>query len=242
MPFVTGLIAHGDGWVHEVSLTLDSADETIVAIRTLQDACLGVAWSATPTTLDAPADDRDDLQGELFAKYIVGIEMKDGELTEQGFVIRVQWVSWATVIALATAGTPDVEQLMSLDEPDDTAQRADLLSRANAGLAALPDTAARPRLAPEVLLAAGVSNKYGQVHVERIGQTGFDDPAEPVALLRAQDEHALPVLAAYLLRLREDPAVPVAQVESVTRQVMAFARWRAANPGGVRTPGAPARC
>jgi hypothetical protein len=86
-------------------------------------------------------------------------------------------------------------------------------------------------------LRAGLSDKYGQVYVERVGNTGFSDPTEPVAVFRAQDRLALAVLHAYLGELRADPAVPVSQIESVERQAAAFEEWRREHPEKVRTPG-----
>ena len=86
-------------------------------------------------------------------------------------------------------------------------------------------------------MRSGRSDKYGQVYVERIGSTGFDDPTEPVALLRAQDEKALGVMEGYLCELEADPRVPDEQVMSVRRQVEKFRQWRADHPERVRVPG-----
>lgn len=91
--------------------------------------------------------------------------------------------------------------------------------------------------APMDQIRAGRSDKYGQVYVERIGNTGFDDPDEPVALLRAQDEHAYRAMLYYLRLNDEDPEVPAAQAESVRRQVEAFERFRRKDPERIRKPG-----
>jgi hypothetical protein len=81
------------------------------------------------------------------------------------------------------------------------------------------------------MIRAGSSDKYGQVYVERVGNTGFPDPDEPVALLRAQDRHALAAMA-----------TPDAQRQSVATQVYRFQEFRIAHPEKLRTPGvAPAR-
>lgn len=87
------------------------------------------------------------------------------------------------------------------------------------------------------MIPAGFSDKYGHVFVERVGRTGFDDTEEPVALLRAQDEHAVAVLEYYMLRLKADRRVTQAQVESVQRQLRNFLGWRIEHPGRVRVPG-----
>jgi hypothetical protein len=92
-----------------------------------------------------------------------------------------------------------------------------------------------------VPITAGRSDKYGQVYVERIGNTGFDDPNEPVGLFRAQDNYALTILESYLAILEIDEEVPVAQIESVRRQIEAFHQWREDNPEKIRTPGTHAR-
>ena len=89
-------------------------------------------------------------------------------------------------------------------------------------------------------IRSGRSDKYGQVYVERIGNTGFDDPTEPVALLRAQDVLALPIMQEYLRRTTADPDIPASQVASVRRQVEAFERWRLEHPERVRKPGTEA--
>jgi hypothetical protein len=86
-------------------------------------------------------------------------------------------------------------------------------------------------------MTAGQSDKYGQVYVERVGNTGFDDPAEPVALLRAQDDLAYEAMLVYLRLNDEDAEVSAAQAESVRRQVEAFERFRHAHPDRVRKPG-----
>jgi hypothetical protein len=87
------------------------------------------------------------------------------------------------------------------------------------------------------LIRAGWSDKYGQVYVERIGNTGFPDANEPVALMRAQDRltHRLMV---YYHALSAEAHVPSAQMESVERQVHGFINWQEANRDKVRTPGA----
>lgn len=87
------------------------------------------------------------------------------------------------------------------------------------------------------LIAAGISDKYGQVYVERIGNTGFDGPPEPVALLRAQDEHAYRSMLDYLRRCAADPDVPDEQALSVGRQIEAFDRFRSEHPELIRKPG-----
>jgi len=86
------------------------------------------------------------------------------------------------------------------------------------------------------LVRAGYSDKYGQVYVERIGNTGFPDPDEPVALLRAQDKLAQKAIAFYH-RLSASHRVTPEQRESVTRQVERFAAWAKANPTKMRLPG-----
>lgn len=87
------------------------------------------------------------------------------------------------------------------------------------------------------MIEAGRSDKYGQVHVERIGNTGFDDPTEPIALFRAQDKLALKSLRDYLRRCIGDPDVPAAQITSVCAQVEAFERYQREHPDRVRKPG-----
>lgn len=87
-------------------------------------------------------------------------------------------------------------------------------------------------------IPAGTSDKYGQVYVERIGNTGFDDLAEPVSLLRAQDEHAYQAMLVYLRLNDEDREVSASQAESVRRQVEAFERFRHRHPDRIRKPGA----
>ena len=247
MLFVITLIGHGDGWQHEVAVAANTTDDARAAVATLQQACPAVAWSSVPVTLDADPRDADGVDGDLLARYIVGVERgalaahaaagSDGDLVAApGFVIKVQAVDWPTALALAADHEPDLEPLAALHDPADAQARADVVTAVNERLR---HTDSGPGVDRAGLLRAGVSNKYGTVFVERVGRTGFDDVTEPVALLRAQDKHALACLAGYLLALREDPAVPAEQVQSVTRQVMAFARWRAVN--GVRTPGAPAR-
>lgn len=86
------------------------------------------------------------------------------------------------------------------------------------------------------LIRAGYSDKYGQVYVERIGNTGFPDPDEPVALMRAQDRltHRLMV---YYHALSVEAHVPTKQWESVARQVYRFIDWQERNREKLRTPG-----
>lgn len=86
-------------------------------------------------------------------------------------------------------------------------------------------------------IQAGRSDKYGQVFVERYGNTGFDDPSEPVAMLRAQDDHAYYAMIDYLQRCGADPEVDDAQVASVRRQVEAFGAFRREHPERIRKPG-----
>jgi hypothetical protein len=88
----------------------------------------------------------------------------------------------------------------------------------------------------QCLVRAGYSDKYGQVYVERVGNTGFPDPDEPVALLRAQDKLAQKAIAFYH-RLSASHRVTPEQRESVTRQVERFAAWAKANPTKMRLPG-----
>lgn len=90
------------------------------------------------------------------------------------------------------------------------------------------------------LIRAGHSDKYGQVYVERVGNTGFSDPEEPVALIRAQDDLALKVMVLYL-QLSAAGGVPQEQFESVARQVHCFTNWQEANRDKVRTPGTTGR-
>jgi hypothetical protein len=92
-------------------------------------------------------------------------------------------------------------------------------------------------MSDEGLIQAGRSDKYGQVHVERVGNTGFDDHEEPMALLRAQDDYALAAMLTYLNYMEEDPDIPEAQRESVRRQVTAFTDWRRENRDKIRLPG-----
>lgn len=86
------------------------------------------------------------------------------------------------------------------------------------------------------LVRAGYSDKYGQVYVERIGNTGFPDPDEPVAVIRGQDRLAHTLMAHYL-QLSTGEGVPSGQWESVARQVHRFFTWQQENPDKVRTPG-----
>lgn len=87
---------------------------------------------------------------------------------------------------------------------------------------------------------AGVSNKYGQVYVEREGRNGFPDRDEPVALLRAADEFALGALLYYRDLLYIAEGVHPEQLQSVEQQLANFGAWREANPDKVRKPGPPA--
>lgn len=88
------------------------------------------------------------------------------------------------------------------------------------------------------MIIAGYSSKYGQIYVERTGNTGFDaDLHEPIALHRSQDQHSVAVMEFYLSRLRADPAVPPQQIASVERQLQLMREWRAEHPERVRTPG-----
>lgn len=86
------------------------------------------------------------------------------------------------------------------------------------------------------LIRAGRSDKYGQVYVERIGNTGFSDPDEPVALIRAQDRLAHHLMCEYLQR-SSAIGVPREQWQSVARQAHLFFNWQEENPDKVRTPG-----
>jgi hypothetical protein len=87
------------------------------------------------------------------------------------------------------------------------------------------------------VIVAGKSDKYGQVYVERVGNTGFDDPNEPIGLIRAQDEYALQLMKLYLNMLQQDPEVPALQMSSVEKQINAMEIWRAQNPYKIRVPG-----
>lgn len=87
-------------------------------------------------------------------------------------------------------------------------------------------------------ITAGRSDKYGQVYVERIGNTGFPDPDEPVALLRAQDRLAYRAMLFYQDLINSDPDVSAEQRDSVSRQVARFHVFQACHPNRVRTPGA----
>lgn len=87
---------------------------------------------------------------------------------------------------------------------------------------------------------AGTSDKYGRVYTERLGNTGFDDKDEPVALFRAQDRHSVSVLSLYLSCLMGDKDAPHEHIEGVRRQLARFLNWRDVNPTKVRTPGTPA--
>lgn len=84
----------------------------------------------------------------------------------------------------------------------------------------------------------GVSDKYGNVYVEKANATMFDDQAEPVAVLRARDNLAMKAMVNYRELCARTPGVVARQVESVTRQVDAFARWRKYNEKKTRLPGA----
>lgn len=85
---------------------------------------------------------------------------------------------------------------------------------------------------------AGQSDKYGDVWVTRDGAAPFSGD-EPVAVLRAEDEHALAVLIFYRDLLATDAGVPGEQLASVERQVQAFAHWRDQHAERVRKPGVP---
>lgn len=84
---------------------------------------------------------------------------------------------------------------------------------------------------------AGCSDKYGQVYVERIGNTGFPDPDEPIALLRGQDKHAWAAMRFYKSLIDNDPGVSYEQRQSVARQCYRFQLFRDNNPDKMRTPG-----
>jgi hypothetical protein len=100
--------------------------------------------------------------------------------------------------------------------------------------------------APEVhtrevdLFHAGVSDKYGNVYVEKVGG-GFDDPAEPVALLRARDNLAMRAMVYYKALCNQTPGVVERQVKSVERQVSHFSRWRYHHRTKLRLPGSGPR-
>lgn len=87
------------------------------------------------------------------------------------------------------------------------------------------------------LYHAGVSDKYGNVYVEKVGG-GFDDRTEPVALLRARDDLAIQALVYYRSLNEGTDGVPERQVKSVQRQVRRFSRWRKYNSPKLRLPGA----
>ncbi len=88
------------------------------------------------------------------------------------------------------------------------------------------------------LWQAGISDKYGQVYVERRPDRAFDDPEEPVALFRAADQFTLEVLARYVaLLLATKEGIPEAQLLSVYHQIRNFVAWREAHPEKVRLPG-----
>lgn len=116
------------------------------------------------------------------------------------------------------------------------ATHADLRGRVHGARVAV-DGADRKASKGAVVIPAGTSDKYGQVHVERVGNTGFDDIAEPIAVLRAQDRHALPTMRTYFAAMLMDEQVPETQIASVQRQIAAFEEWRIAHPEKVRTPG-----
>lgn len=90
------------------------------------------------------------------------------------------------------------------------------------------------------LIKAGRSDKYGQVYVERMGSSGFSDPGEPVAVLRAEDVHAWRAMQFYKSLIDGDPKVGSEQRQSVARQVYAFQLWQIDHPHRVRIPGSPA--
>jgi hypothetical protein len=87
------------------------------------------------------------------------------------------------------------------------------------------------------LIRAGYSDKYGQVYVERVGNTGFPDADEPVALLRAQDRLAQKAIAFYYRLTANHHRVTPEQLASVARQVQRFVAWSQANPTKMRLPG-----
>lgn len=87
------------------------------------------------------------------------------------------------------------------------------------------------------MIVAGRSDKYGQVHVEKVGNTGFPDPDEPIALFRGQDKKAEQVMAFYYNLLCDDEDVTEEQLQSVARQLVAFSTFAADNPDKMRTPG-----
>ncbi|HMG45656.1 MAG TPA: hypothetical protein VK611_30280 [Acidimicrobiales bacterium] len=87
------------------------------------------------------------------------------------------------------------------------------------------------------MIVAGRSDKYGQVHVEKVGNTGFSDPDEPIALFRGQDRYAEQVMAYYYNMLCDDQDVTDEQLQSVARQLVAFSAFASANPDKMRTPG-----
>lgn len=86
------------------------------------------------------------------------------------------------------------------------------------------------------LIRAGRSDKYGQVYVEHIGNSGFPDPDEPIALIRAQDRLAH-LLMVHYLQLSAGPTIPPEQWKSVARQAHLFFNWQDVNQDKVRTPG-----
>lgn len=86
-------------------------------------------------------------------------------------------------------------------------------------------------------IQAGYSDKYGHVFVERVGNTGFDDPEEPIALFRAQDVYSIDVLKYYLEVLNVTDLIPLSQIASVKSQLENFKRWHADNPDRIRIPG-----
>jgi hypothetical protein len=88
------------------------------------------------------------------------------------------------------------------------------------------------------LYHAGVSDKYGNVYVEKVGNlNGFDDQTEPVVVLRARDDLAMQAMVHYLQLCMGTDGVPARQVESVKRQVTRFSKWRKFNPKKMRLPG-----
>lgn len=87
------------------------------------------------------------------------------------------------------------------------------------------------------IIPAGISDKYGQVYVEKTGNTGFNDQSEPVALFRAQDVYAYVALENYHALLEIDDKIPAEQIESVERQIEAFRNWRIEHTDQLRLPG-----
>jgi hypothetical protein len=84
----------------------------------------------------------------------------------------------------------------------------------------------------------GYSDKYGYVATTRHGRSGPIGEDEPVALIRAQDDLAVPTLRYY----RERCVVagsPDDHIESIDHQISNFTNWQHKNP--TRTPGTAKR-